>query len=294
MAKRSKISEVNFNKMAGTFLFLACTSLDRAYNSSDMTQTKWINLEKIQGPATKANITLPIRNPTEVHISAINAFGESNHSRRLVKPPLYYHTDKSWKAQDVFTYGAIGLGVLFLLSLLIALIALKRRRSFSKGTKSPFLINFSRGRGVNGGNIRLYNGSLQDNSLAATKTTSLSGPAFDFLSSVEPAWSQEVNSLYGAGVAISGDADEGIFNLNIIPVSRLRFLHYIGCGAFGKVWEGRYLVSSSSCSNLEDRFERVALKVSNSLLYIKHLAMKSPDRDIEIITVEMNFNEITM
>lgn len=235
----------------------------KAYNSSDMTNPKWINLEKIQGSVTKANITLPIRNPTEVHINAINAVGESNNSRRLIKPPLYYHTDKTWKAQNVFTYGAVGLGVLFLSILLIAIIALKRRRTFSKGTKSSFLINFSRGRGANGGNIRLYNGSLQDNSLAATKTTSLSGPTFDFLSSVEPAWSQEVNSLYGAGVAISGDADEGIFNLNIIPASRLRFLHYIGCGAFGKVWEGRYLVSSSSCSNLEDRFERVALKVRN-------------------------------
>ncbi|KAM3185885.1 hypothetical protein ACTXT7_005462 [Hymenolepis weldensis] len=136
-----------------------------------------------------------------------------------------------------------------------------RRRTFSKGNKSSFLINFSRGRGANGGHIRLYNGSLQDNSLAATKTTSLSGPPFDFLSSMEPAWSQEVNSLYGAGVAISGDADEGLFNLNVIPASQIRFLRYIGCGAFGKVWEGRYLISSSSCSNLEDRFERVALKL---------------------------------
>ncbi|VDL19093.1 unnamed protein product [Hymenolepis diminuta] len=233
------------------------------YNSSDMANPKWINLERIPGSVTKTNVTLPIRTPTEVRINAINAIGESNTTGRLVKPPLYYHTDRSWKVPDVFTYGAIGLGVLFLFILLIVLIALKKRRNFSKGNKSSFLINFSRGRGANGGHIRLYNGSLQDNSLAATKTTSLSGPPFDFLSSMEPAWSQEVNSLYGAGVAISGDADEGLFNLNVIPASQLRFLRYIGCGAFGKVWEGRYLISSSGCSNPEDRFERVALKVRN-------------------------------
>lgn len=109
--------------------------------------------------------------------------------------------------------------------------------------------------------MRLYNGSLQDNSFAATKTTSLSGPPFEFLSSFEPAWSQEVNSLYGAGLAISGETNEALLNLNLIPASRLRFLRYIGCGAFGKVWEGRLLVAASGCSNSEDRFERVALKV---------------------------------
>ncbi|VUZ41354.1 unnamed protein product, partial [Hymenolepis diminuta] len=90
-----------------------------------MANPKWINLERIPGSVTKTNVTLPIRTPTEVRINAINAIGESNTTGRLVKPPLYYHTDRSWKVPDVFTYGAIGLGVLFLFILLIVLIALK-------------------------------------------------------------------------------------------------------------------------------------------------------------------------
>ncbi|KAM7539096.1 hypothetical protein Aperf_G00000048757 [Anoplocephala perfoliata] len=199
----------------------------KAYNSSDLDNPKWVDLGKIPGTTTKANVTLPIRTPTEVRINAVNAIGQSEVTGRLVKPPLYYHTG---------------------------------RRSISKGSKSPFLINFTRGRGANGGQIRLYNGSIQDNSFAATKTTSLSGPPFEFLSSLEPAWSQEVNSLYGAGVAVSGEADESLFNLNVIPASQLRFLRYIGCGAFGKVWEGRYIIPTS---NSEDRSEQVALKVRN-------------------------------
>lgn len=110
---------------------------------------------------------------------------------------------------------------------------------------------------------------MQDNSFAATKTTSLSGPPFEFLSSLEPAWSQEVNSLYGAGVAISGEAEEALFKLNMIPSSQLRFLRYIGCGAFGKVWEGRYFIPASGCSNSEERSEKVALKVRVYALVMK-------------------------
>ncbi|VDM32544.1 unnamed protein product [Hydatigera taeniaeformis] len=235
----------------------------KAYNASDMDNPKWIDLVEVPGSLTKANVTLPIRTPTEVRINAINAVGRSDTTGRLVKPPLYYHTEKSWKAADVFTYGAVGLGVLFILILLIALIIFRRRQAFSKANKSSFLINFNRGRGSNGGQVRMYNGSLQDNSFAATKTTSLSGPPFEILSSFEPAWSQEVNSLYGAGVAISGETNEALLNLDLIPASQLRFLRYIGCGAFGKVWEGRLLVSVSGCSSSEDRFERVALKVRN-------------------------------
>ncbi|CUT99340.1 tyrosine protein kinase [Echinococcus multilocularis] len=235
----------------------------KAYNSSNMDNPKWVDLVEVPGSLTKANVTLPIRTPTEVRINAINAVGRSDITGRLVKPPLYYHTEKGWKAADVFTYGAIGLGVLFLLILLVILIIFKRRQASSKGSKSSFLINFNRGRGGNSGQVRMYNGSLQDNSFAATKTTSLSGPPFDILSSFEPAWSQEVNSLYGAGVTISGENNEALLNLNLIPASQLRFLRYVGCGAFGKVWEGRLLVAASGCPNSEDRFERVALKVRN-------------------------------
>ncbi len=46
----------------------------------------------------------------------------------------------------------------------------------------------------------------------------------------------------------------------LIPASQLRFLRYLGCGAFGKVWEGRLLIQAESTGG-EDRLERVALKV---------------------------------
>ncbi|VDD82126.1 unnamed protein product [Mesocestoides corti] len=231
----------------------------KAYNSSDLETTNWINLKEVPGSENRTNVTLPIRIPTEVRLNAVSTVGESATVSRLVKPPLYYHSEAKWKATDVFTYGSIGLGVLFLVILLIALITFKRRHSSSKEHKRSFLINFNRDRG---GHVRLFNGSLQDNSLAATKTTSLSGPPFEFLSTFEPGWSQEVNSLYGAAAVISGETNEPLYTSMLIPASQLRFLRYIGCGAFGKVWEGRLRVQAESTGE-DDRFERVALKVRN-------------------------------
>lgn len=145
------------------------------------------------------------------------------------------------------------------------------RRDSLKGSKRaapPFLINFARGRG-NAGQIRLFNnGSLQDTSVAATKTTSLSGggPPFELLTSscCEPAWSQEVNSLYGPAASSCldlTDHHQSLYASMLIAASQLRFLRYIGCGAFGKVWEGRLIVRAESTGG-EDRLERVALKVS--------------------------------
>ena len=70
--------------------------LPRNFNASDMDNPKWVNLVEVPGSLTKANITLPIRTPTEVRIRAINAIGHSTDASRLVKPPLYYHTG-GWK-----------------------------------------------------------------------------------------------------------------------------------------------------------------------------------------------------
>lgn len=44
---------------------------------------------------TKANVTLPIRTPTEVQLIAENGVGQSKHVSKLVKPPLYYHSGRS-------------------------------------------------------------------------------------------------------------------------------------------------------------------------------------------------------
>lgn len=129
------------------------------------------------------------------------------------------------------------------------------RRDFQKG-KHPFIINFNR--------TRLLNGSLQDTSLAATKTTSVSGTGGVpmELSTFEPIWNQELNSLYGDTCSGNNEIYQGMH----IPSTQIRFLRYIGCGAFGKVWEGCLYASDSTG---DDRFERVALKVSYDL-FPKH------------------------
>ncbi|VDK82912.1 unnamed protein product [Dibothriocephalus latus] len=136
------------------------------------------------------------------------------------------------------------------------------RRDFPKG-KHPFIISLNRASG--GGQIRLLNGSLQDTSLAATKTTSLSGTggAPMDLSTFEPIWNQELNSLYGNVLPENGELYQDMH----IPASRIRFLHYIGCGAFGKVWEG-CLQTTDADGNIQ--YQKVALKVrflTNTLLY---------------------------
>ncbi len=59
-----------------------------------MENAEWIGLGEVSGSATKANVTLPIRTPTEVQLNAVNGVGESSNVTKLVKPPLYYHSGK--------------------------------------------------------------------------------------------------------------------------------------------------------------------------------------------------------
>ncbi|TNN13251.1 Protein sevenless [Schistosoma japonicum] len=75
------------------------------------------------------------------------------------------------------------------------------------------------------------------------------------LATLEPLWNQEVNSLYG----ISKPDLNNFEQVPQIPAANIRFLRYIGCGAFGKVWEGWLHVRDVN----GERFEKVALKVRN-------------------------------
>ncbi len=59
-----------------------------------MENAEWIGIGEVSGSATKANVTLPIRTPTEVQLNAVNGVGESSNVTKLVKPPLYYHSGK--------------------------------------------------------------------------------------------------------------------------------------------------------------------------------------------------------
>lgn len=96
--------------------------IKRDYNSSDIDNPKWVNVGKIPGAMTKANVTLPIRTPTEVRITAVNAIGQSNVTGRLVKPPLYYHTGKQFSLKQSLNRFLSEVGNDFILSLKFVLI----------------------------------------------------------------------------------------------------------------------------------------------------------------------------
>lgn len=121
------------------------------------------------------------------------------------------------------------------------------RRTDCKAGKHPFLISFNPSR-------RIHSGSGNDSfGLGGGSDLTTSGVPLD-LSTLEPLWNQEVNSLYGIGKSDLISFDQ----VTQISAANIRFQRYIGCGAFGKVWEGWLHVNDVD----GDRFEKVALKVS--------------------------------
>ncbi|VDP65334.1 unnamed protein product [Echinostoma caproni] len=123
------------------------------------------------------------------------------------------------------------------------------RRTDCKSGKHPFLISFNPSR-------RIHSGSGNDSfGLGGGSDLTTSGVPLD-LSTLEPLWNQEVNSLYGIGKSDLISFEQ----VTQISAANIRFQRYIGCGAFGKVWEGWLHVTGVD----GDRFEKVALKVRNS------------------------------
>lgn len=120
------------------------------------------------------------------------------------------------------------------------------RHRDGKSNKHSFFISFNPAR-------RLHSSSGNGSSiLGLGSDLTTSGLPLD-LATLEPLWNQEVNSLYG----ISKPDLNNFEQVPQIPAANIRFLRYIGCGAFGKVWEGWLHVRDAN----GERFEKVALKV---------------------------------
>ncbi|TPP65843.1 Proto-oncogene tyrosine-protein kinase ROS, partial [Fasciola gigantica] len=148
----------------------------------------------------------------------------------------------------VLTYSLLSIGVVLLLLLMIIVFIYRRRRTDCKAGKHPFLISFNPSR-------RIHSGSGNDSfGLGGGSDLTTSGVPLD-LSTLEPLWNQEVNSLYGIGKSDLISFEQ----VTQISAANIRFQRYIGCGAFGKVWEGWLHVNDVD----GDRFEKVALKVRN-------------------------------
>ncbi|VEL08979.1 unnamed protein product [Protopolystoma xenopodis] len=158
------------------------------------------------------------------------------------------------------------------------------------GGKQPYLISFVP---ANAHHFRITSPRSETGGVGGTSssTSGFGGASVSLpveLSTLEPLWNQEVNSLYGIGgtgergcvsTGLGSDlgsacevgtfitAIPGIDRMDLndfdrvphIPAANIRFLRYIGCGAFGKVWEGWLHVSNDHT----ERFEKVALKVRN-------------------------------
>ncbi|KAA3681944.1 proto-oncogene tyrosine-protein kinase ROS [Paragonimus westermani] len=149
----------------------------------------------------------------------------------------------------VIAYSLLAVGLLLSLFLVLIAFVYRRRRKDGKPGKTPFLISFNPAR-------RMNSGSGNDSfGLGIGSDLTTSGVPLD-LPTIEPLWKQEVNSLYGMGKSDSMSFEQ----VNQISAANIRFQRYIGCGAFGKVWEGWLHVQDIDGS----RFEKVALKVRNN------------------------------
>ncbi|XP_018654513.1 tyrosine kinase [Schistosoma mansoni] len=149
---------------------------------------------------------------------------------------------------SLLTYSLLSVALLLLFLFLIVLLIYRRRHRDGKSNKHSFFISFNPAR-------RLHSSSGNGSSiLGLGSDLTTSGLPLD-LATLEPLWNQEVNSLYG----ISKPDLNNFEQVPQIPAANIRFLRYIGCGAFGKVWEGWFHVRDAN----GERFEKVALKVRN-------------------------------
>ncbi|CAH8649336.1 unnamed protein product [Schistosoma bovis] len=149
---------------------------------------------------------------------------------------------------SLLTYSLLSVALLLLFLFLIVLLIYRRRHRDGKSNKHSFFISFNPAR-------RLHSSSGNGSSiLGLGSDLTTSGLPLD-LATLEPLWNQEVNSLYG----ISKPDLNNFEQVPQIPAANIRFLRYIGCGAFGKVWEGWLHVRDTN----GERFEKVALKVRN-------------------------------
>ncbi|GAA35242.2 Protein sevenless [Clonorchis sinensis] len=205
------------------------------------------------------NFTVDRSEPSQLQLRAVSKIGASPPAYLTIQPPLnkgsgtggYYPTifGPLTHATGLVTYTLLSVGLFLLLMLMLIVFVYRRRRADGKAGKHPFLISFNPSR-------RMNSGSGNDSfGLGGGSDLTTSGIPLD-LSTLEPMWNQEVNSLYGIGKSDLLSFEQ----VTQISAAHIRFERYIGCGAFGKVWEGWLHVNASD----GDRFEKVALKVRNS------------------------------
>ncbi|CAL8083892.1 unnamed protein product [Calicophoron daubneyi] len=218
---------------------------------------KWQTLNPYNLTANRLNFTLDTHEHSTLQLRAINKIGAGYPAYVTVEPPIRTVPDHKTNLASVFeplnhvtgilTYSLLSVGLVLLFLLMFVIFMYRRRKTDLKAGKHPFLINFH--------TRRMHSGSGIDSfGLGGGSDLTTSGIPLD-LSTLDPLWNQEVNSLYGMGKS-------DLISFEQVPqisAANIRFQRYIGCGAFGKVWEGWYHVNDAD----GDRFEKVALKVRN-------------------------------
>ncbi|KAF5405479.1 Proto-oncogene tyrosine-protein kinase ROS [Paragonimus heterotremus] len=223
-------------------------------------QLDWKTLIPYNLTENRMNFALDTQEHSALQLRAVNKIGPGPPVFITIQPPLKKITGQSNdyssslfgslnSPNGVITYSLVVVGLLLSLLLVVIAFVYRRRRKDGKPGKTPFLISFNPAR-------RMNSGSGNDSfGLGIGSDLTTSGVPLD-LPTMEPLWNQEVNSLYGMGKSDSMSFEQ----VNQISAANIRFQRYIGCGAFGKVWEGWLHVQDVDGS----RFEKVALKVRNN------------------------------
>nr|CAH8871190.1 unnamed protein product [Trichobilharzia regenti] len=223
---------------------------------SNTEHSKWVSIAPHNLTDKQANITLDTNHQSAFQLRAVNKVGMSEPAYLVIRPPFQKVPDKGYSSlfqplnqvTSLLTYSLLSVALLLLLLFLIVLLIYRRRHKDGKSNKHSFFISFNPAR-------RLHSSSGNGSSiLGLGSDLTTSGLPLD-LATLEPLWNQEVNSLYG----ISKPDLNNFEQVPQIPAANIRFLRYIGCGAFGKVWEGWLHVRDAD----GERFEKVALKVRN-------------------------------
>ncbi|CAI2734741.1 unnamed protein product [Schistosoma spindalis] len=220
--------------------------------SSNSEQPKWDSITPHNLTDKQANITLDTNHQSAFQLRAVNKIGMSDPAYLIIRPPFQKVYSSLFQplnqVTSLLTYSLLSVALLLLFLFLIVLLIYRRRHRDGKSNKHSFFISFNPAR-------RLHSSSGNGSSiLGLGSDLTTSGLPLD-LATLEPLWNQEVNSLYG----ISKPDLNNFEQVPQIPAANIRFLRYIGCGAFGKVWEGWLHVRDAN----GERFEKVALKVRN-------------------------------